>query len=59
MLVAESLVHNTGLSIELKTKIVLKAIKDDKSINEMLVNINIQNWKVKFLANAEMAMEGL
>jgi putative transposase len=52
----------TTYSTEYKTKIVLEALKGDKTINEIasannITPKNIQNWKEKFLANAEMAME--
>ena len=52
----------TIYSTEFKTKVVLEAIKGDKTINEIasehnVTPKNIQNWKAKFLANAEMAME--
>lgn len=48
-------------STELK-KIVLEAIKGDKSISKIaseynILPKNIQNWKAKFSANAQMAME--
>jgi putative transposase len=41
---------------------VLEVLKGDKTINEIasannITPKNIQNWKEKFLANAEMAME--
>jgi putative transposase len=52
----------TTYSTEYKTKIVLEVLKGDKTINEIasannITPKNIQNWKEKFLANAEMAME--
>ena len=52
----------TTYTTEFKTKVVLEAIKGDKTINEIasehnVTPKNIQNWKAKFLANAEMAME--
>lgn len=55
-------VKRTSYSTEFKTKIVLEALKGDKTINEIasVNNItpkNIHNWKASFLANAEMAME--
>ncbi len=52
----------TTYSTEFKTKIVLEVLKGDRTINEIasqnnITPKNIQNWKEKFLANAEMAME--
>jgi len=52
----------TTYSTEFTTKIVLEVLKGDKTINEIasVNNItpkNIQNWKEKFLSNAEMAIE--
>lgn len=52
----------TVYSIEFKTKIVLEALRGDKTINEIASNHNItpkhiQNQKDKFLSNAQMAME--
>ena len=52
----------TTYSTEFKTKIVLEVLKNNKTINEIasVNNItpkNIQNWKEKFLSNAEMAIE--
>ncbi len=52
----------TVYTTELKTKLVLEAIKGDKTINEIASDHNItpknlQNWKAKFLENAELAME--
>ena len=45
-----------------KTKIVLEALREDKSIAELSVRYNItpkniHNWKATFLSNAEIAME--
>ena len=45
-----------------KTKIVLEALREDKSIAELSVKYNItpkniHNWKATFLSNAEIAME--
>ena len=45
-----------------KTKIVLEALREDKSIAELSVKYNItpkniHNWKARFLSNAEIAME--
>jgi len=47
---------------ELKTKLVLEAIKGEKTINEIasannITPNNLKNWKAKFLENAELAME--
>ena len=47
---------------EFKTKIVLEALKNEKTVSSIAstYNItpkNITNWKTMFLANAEMAME--
>ena len=52
----------TTFSTEFKTKIVLEVLKGERTINEIasqntVTPKNIQNWKEKFLANAEMAME--
>jgi putative transposase len=52
----------TTYSTEFKTKIVLEVLQADRTLNEIasVNNItpkNIQNWKEKFLANAQMAME--
>jgi putative transposase len=52
----------TVYSTELKTKLVLEAIKADKTINEIasehnITPANLKNWKTKFLENAELAME--
>jgi putative transposase len=49
-------------STELKTRLVLEAIKADKTINEIasehnITPANLKNWKIKFLENAELAME--
>ena len=45
-----------------KTKIVLEALREEKSIAELSVTYNItrkniHNWKATFLSNAEIAME--
>lgn len=45
-----------------KTKIVLEALREEKSIAELSVKYNItpkniHNWKATFLSNAEIAME--
>ena len=52
----------TIYSTEFKTKIVLEVLQADKTLNEIasannITPKNIQNWKEKFLANAQMAME--
>ena len=52
----------TVYSVELKTKLVLEAIKGEKTINEIasannITPNNLKNWKTKFLENAELAME--
>jgi putative transposase len=52
----------TVYTTELKTKLVLEAIKGDKTINEIssdhnITPKNLQNWKAKFLENAQLAME--
>jgi len=52
----------TAYSTELKTKLVLEAIKGEKTINEIasennITPNNLKNWKAKFLENAELAME--
>ena len=52
----------TVYSTQLKTKLVLEAIKGEKTINEIasehnITPKNLKNWKVKFLENAELAME--
>jgi len=52
----------TVYSTQLKTKLVLEAIKGEKTINEIASDNNItpnnlKNWKTKFLENAELAIE--
>ena len=52
----------TTYSTEFKTKIVLEILQADRTLNEIasennITPKNIQNWKEKFLANAQMAME--
>jgi len=52
----------TVYGAELKTKLVLEAIKGEKTINEIasennITPKNLQNWKAKFLENAQLAME--
>ena len=49
-------------STEFKTKLVLKVLKNEKTVNEIarennLTPKNLQNWKKIFLENAEMALE--
>jgi putative transposase len=45
-----------------KTKLVLEVLKGEKTLNEIasqyqITPKNLQNWKKKFLSNAELAME--
>ena len=52
----------TIYSTELKTKLVLEVLKEEKTLNEIasannIIPKNLQNWKAIFLANAELAME--
>ena len=52
----------TIYSTEFKTKIVLEVLQGDKTLSEIasannITPKNIQNWKEKFLANAQIAME--
>ena len=52
----------TVYSTELKTKLVLELLKNDKTTAEIasannITPKNLQNWKKAFLDNAEMAME--
>ena len=52
----------TKFSTQLKTKLVLEVIREEKTLNEIASanNINpknLQNWKKLFLENAEVAME--
>lgn len=52
----------TVYSTELKTKLVLEVLKGEKTLNEIasennIIPKNLQNWKTKFLENAELAME--
>jgi putative transposase len=52
----------TVYSTQLKTRLVLEAIKGEKTINEIasehnITPNNLKNWKAKFLENAELAME--
>ena len=52
----------TKYLIQLKTKLVLEILKEERTVNEIASanNINpknLQNWKKLFLENAEVAME--
>ena len=52
----------TTYSTELKTKLVIEVLKGEKTLNEIasennIIPKNLQNWKAKFLDNAELAME--
>lgn len=52
----------TKYSTELKTRLVLEVLKNEKTLNEIasennIIPKNLQNWKATFLANAEIAME--
>ena len=52
----------TTYSIELKTKLVLELLKEEKTLIEIssennITPNNLKNWKKVFLENAEMAME--
>jgi len=52
----------TKYSTELKTKLVLEVLKNEKTLGEIasengVIPKNLQNWKATFLANAELAME--
>lgn len=52
----------TTYSTEFKTKIVLEVLQGDRTLGEIasannITPKNIQNWKEKFLSNAQMAME--
>jgi putative transposase len=52
----------TKFSTQLKTKLVLEVLREEKTLNEIASanNINpknLQNWKKLFLENAEVAME--
>jgi putative transposase len=49
-------------SAELKTKLVLEVIKEEKTLVEIasankITPKNLQNWKKQFLENAVLAME--
>jgi len=52
----------TKYSTQLKTKLVLEVLREEKTLNEIASKNNInpknlQNWKKLFLENAEVAME--
>jgi len=52
----------TKYSTQLKTRLVLEVLKEEKTLNEIAstnsINPkNLQNWKKIFLENAEVAME--
>jgi putative transposase len=52
----------TKFSTQLKTRLVLEVLREEKTLNEIASanNINpknLQNWKKLFLENAEVAME--
>lgn len=52
----------TTYSTEFKTKLVLEVIRGEKTLKEIanannILPKNLQNWKVTFLSNAELAME--
>jgi putative transposase len=52
----------TTYSAEFKTKLVLKVLKGEKTLNEIasennIIPKNLSNWKEIFLSNAELAME--
>jgi len=52
----------TTYSTELKTKLVLELLKEEKTLVEIakensITPNNLKNWKKIFLENAEMAME--
>ena len=52
----------TKYSTELKTRLVLEVLKNERTLNEIasannIIPKNLQNWKATFLANAEIAME--
>jgi len=52
----------TKYSTQLKTKLVLEVLKEERTLNEIASENNInpknlQNWKKIFLENAEVAME--
>ena len=61
-LLLNSCVERYAYSTELKTKLVLEVLKGEKTVNEIasannIIPKNLQNWKAKFLENAELAME--
>ncbi len=52
----------TVYTTELKTRLVLKLLKGEKTVNEIasennIIPKNLKNWKDKFLENVELAME--
>ena len=52
----------TKYSTQLKTRLVLEVLREEKTLNEIASTNNInpknlQNWKKIFLENAEVAME--
>ncbi|MCF6202819.1 MAG: transposase, partial [Methylococcaceae bacterium] len=52
----------TTYSAELKSRLVLEVLKNDKTLTEIastnnITPKNLQNWKKIFLENAEIAME--
>jgi putative transposase len=52
----------TKYSTQLKTKLVLEVLKEERTLNEIasennITPKNLQNWKKIFLENAEVAME--
>jgi len=52
----------TTYSTKFKTKLVLEILKGERTLNEIasennIIPKNLQNWKAKFLENAELAME--
>jgi putative transposase len=52
----------TIYSAELKSKLVLEDLKNEKTLQEIastnnITPKNLQNWKKTFLENAEIAME--
>lgn len=47
---------------EFKTKVILAVLKDNQTVSELSVKYgvtpkNINNWKIAFIANAELAMD--
>jgi len=48
--------------VEFKVKVVLEALKEEMTINELaakyeVIPANIRNWKQEFLANAELVFD--